>query len=144
LVTPSCDIEWDKAERVVLAACEPVDQDARIQKWRETNTGTNRRRVEDLISHKTGGQDDRYLFLPAAPTIPDLVADFQRLRSVTPEELGAMDRIASLISPFPEAMVSRFIRYFGRVGTEDLDVETIMNRLREAGSPEAPDEEASS
>jgi CheY-like chemotaxis protein len=144
LVTPSCDIEWDKAERVVLAACEPVDQDVRIQKWRETNSNNDRRRVEDLVGHKTGGQDDRYLFLPAAPTIPDLVADFQRLRSVTPDELGAMDRIASLVSPFPEAMVSRFIRYFGRVGTEDLDVETIMHRLKEVGSPEAPEEQASS
>lgn len=138
VVTPSCDIEWEKAERVVLAACDSIDHDGRIQRWRETDNANNRQRVKDLIGHKTGGQDDRYLFLPAAPTIPDLVADFQRLRTVTPEELDVMDRVASLVSPFAEAMVSRFTRYFGRVGTDDLDVDTIMNRLRGGAPMEQP------
>ena len=70
------------------------------------------------------------LFLPAAPTIPDFLADFQRLRSASRAELDGMQRIASLVSPFAEAMVSRFIRYFGRVGTDDLDVDGIMADLK--------------
>ncbi len=128
----------------MLAACEPIAQDARIRAWRESESGTNRRRVRDLVGHKTGGQDDRNLFLPAALTIPDLVADFQRLRSVTPDELGTMERVASLVSPFAEAMVSRFTRYFGRVGTDDLDVEAIMERLKDAPSHGEAEAEASS
>jgi CheY-like chemotaxis protein len=130
VVTPSCDLEHDKAEFVVLASCLPVALDSRIRNWRENDNGTNRRKVRDLISQKTGGQDDRTLYLPAAPGVPDLMADFQQLRSVTIEELEGMKRIASLDSPFAEAAVARFTRYFGRVGTEDLDVETIMTRLR--------------
>jgi CheY-like chemotaxis protein len=131
-VTPSCDLEWAKAEWVVLARCEHLEQDTRIQGWLQEDSGDRRRKVENLIKNSVGGQSDRHLFLPAAPTIPDLVVDFQRLHSVTRDELDAMRRIASLVSPFAEAMVSRFTRYFGRVGTDDLDVQAIMTRLREA------------
>jgi CheY-like chemotaxis protein len=130
VVTPSCDLERNKVEHVVLAACTPLDQDDRVRAWRENDSGGNRSKVRDLVSHKTGGQDDRNLFLPAAPTLPDLVVDFQRVRSVPRGQLDDMDRVASLASPFAEAAVNRFTRYFGRVGTDDLDVNAIMTRLK--------------
>jgi hypothetical protein len=130
VVTPSCDLERNKAERVILAACTSLDQDDRVRAWRDNDSGENRRKVKELLSHKTGGQDDRNLFLPSAPTLPDLVADFQRLRSVARDQLDSMERVASLASPFAEAAVNRFTRYFGRVGTDDLDVSAIMTRLK--------------
>jgi hypothetical protein len=131
VVTPSCDLEHGKAEWVVLAACTPVGEDSRLQKWWDAESAGNTDKLRGLLDHKTGGQDDRHLYLPQAPRIPDLVADFQRLRSVTRTELDAMERVASLVSPFAEAAVSRFTRYFGRVGTDDLDVDAVMVRLRE-------------
>jgi hypothetical protein len=142
VVTPSCDLEHDKAEFVVLASCVPVALDSRIQNWRANDNGSNRSKVRALISQKTGGQDDRTFYLPAAPTVPDLVADFQQLRSVTREELEGMKRIASLDSPFAESVMARFTRYFGRVGTEDLDVETIMRRLARSPPPDGEDASA--
>lgn len=129
VVTPSCDLEHSKAEWVVLAACAPLAEDQRLQKWWESESQGNKDKLRKLLGHDTGGQADRHLFLPKAPTIPDLVADFQRLRSVTRAELEGMERVASLVSPFAEAAVSRFTRYFGRVGTDDLDVDAIMVRL---------------
>ncbi len=137
VVTPSCDLEHGKAESVVLAACDLMQRDARVQAWHgDLESGNRRRKVSDLVEQKTGGQNDRHLFLPSAPTIPDLLADFQRLRSVTPAELETMHRVASLVSPFAEAMVSRFTRYFGRVGTDDLDADAIMERLKHPASPQ--------
>jgi CheY-like chemotaxis protein len=135
VVTPSCDLEHSKAEWVVLAKCAPVDQDPRLQKWWGSESAGNTSKLRDLLDHKTGGQEDRHLFLPQALTIPDLVVDFQQLRSVLGTELDAMERVASLVSPFAEAAVSRFTRYFGRVGTDDLDVDAIMTRLKEAQPP---------
>jgi hypothetical protein len=137
VVTPSCDLEHDKADLVILAACRPVDDDERIQAWRERDSNATRNQVRALVGHKTGGKDDRYLFLPAAPTIPDLVVDFQRLEARPRSELDAMVRTASLVSPFAEAVVARFVRYFGRVGTDDLDVDAIMDRLK-SEAPESP------
>lgn len=142
VVTPSCDIEHDKADYVMLARCEPTADDSRLQAWLESDSAASKRKVRDLVNHKTGGQDDRHLFLPAAPTIPNLVADFQRVRSVTRAELDAMERVASLASPFAESTVSRFVRYFGRVGTDDLDVDAIMEGLRTAAPVQQNDRTA--
>lgn len=132
LMTPSCDLQWDKAQYVVLAACHSIDDDVRVTSWRAKDDRTTRPKVRDLVSHKTGGQDDRTFFLPSAPTIPDLVVDFQQLRSIPRADLDALERLASLVSPFTEAVVNRFGRYFGRVGTDDLDVAGIMDRLQDS------------
>jgi CheY-like chemotaxis protein len=128
-MTPACDLEHDKAEYVVLARAGSVDSDSRIAAWRERDNAKNKLKVRELVSHKTGGQDDRWLFLPAAPTLPNLVVDLQQICNVERENLDTMVRVGSLVSPFAEAMVSRFTRYFGRVGTDDLDVVALMRGL---------------
>ncbi len=130
VITPSCDLEHNKAEGVILAPCLPLAEHPDVLALKERDNGENRSRVKALLGHATDGQRDRYLFLPAAPSIPNLVADFQMLQSVSREQLDAMSRVASLVSPFAEAAVGRFVRYFGRVGTDDLDAEGMMQALR--------------
>ena len=44
--------------------------------------------------------------------------------------MGGLERLASLDSPFAEALLARFSRYFGRLGTPDLDVAVLLQRLR--------------
>ena len=44
--------------------------------------------------------------------------------------MGGLERLASLDSPFAEALLVRFTRYFGRLGTPDLDVAVLSQRLR--------------
>lgn len=144
-VTPSCDfVHGKKVEFVVLARCRPAVDEPRVRAWRtsldetgEENAG-KLNKVRELVKHNTGGQHDRWLFLPAAPTIPDLVVDFQQLRSIGRRELDAMVRVASLSSPFAESAINRFTRYFGRIGTDDLDHDAIIGRLRHLQLP-APD-----
>jgi CheY-like chemotaxis protein len=132
VLTPSCDLERPEknAANVLLAACQHAADDPRIHGWIANESEATKRKVRELVSHKTGGQDDRWLYLPAAPTIPDLVVDFQRLRSVAHAEFSAMRRVGSLASPFAESAINRFGRYYGRVGTDDLDVDALMTRLR--------------
>jgi CheY-like chemotaxis protein len=144
MVTPSCDLEHGKAEGIVLAACRPLAGHPDVVAFRERENGSNRGKVRELLGHATSGQRDRYLFLPRAPAIPDLVADFQHLRSVSRPELDAMKRVASLASPFAEAAVSRFTRYFGRVGTGDLDVPFLLQALENPQPASAPAEAAPS
>lgn len=135
LLTPSCDLEHpDKLERVLMAECLLAGADQRVLDWIAEDSGGKKAKVRDLVSHKTGGQDDRWLYLPAAPTIPHLVVDLQRLRSSTVEEFNALERVGSLTSPFAEAAVNRFGRYYGRIGTEDLDVAALMAQLKTGGS----------
>ena len=41
-----------------------------------------------------------------------------------------LERLASLDSPFAEGLLARFTRYFGRLGTPDLDVTVLLQRLQ--------------
>jgi CheY-like chemotaxis protein len=132
VLTPSCDLEHPEKglDRVFLARCILATEDRRVARWLETDSNSSREKVEELVSHKTGNQHDRWLFLPSAPTLPDLVVDFQALHSVELTEFENMIRVGSLASPFAEAALNRFGRYIGRVGTDDLDVEALMARLK--------------
>jgi CheY-like chemotaxis protein len=139
LLTPSCDVQWSKADRVLLAGCQPLDARGELEAW--TDRGKKApSRLRDLLGHKTGGQDDRALYLPAAIDVPDLVADLQDLVTIPCAALGDMKRVASLDSPFAEAAVNRFGRYFGRVGTPDLDTDVVLDRLKGSAPPTGGDQ----
>ena len=59
----------------------------------------------------------------------DLKVDFQELVTITPEAFEQLKVIASLDSPFAEALLARFSRYVGRLGTPDIDRTLVLSRL---------------
>lgn len=130
LLTPSCDLLQCKAEFVLLARCQLLSDQPEYIAF---NEGTSKAKVEKLSglisNNRKGGQPDRYFFLPSAFDLPDLLVDLQQLKTMTPENLALSFKIASLDSPYVESLVARFTRYFGRVGTPDLDVSLILQRF---------------
>lgn len=134
VVTPSCDLLQGKADRVVLAACHLLANQKELLDWRSEESNTRKDRLIALLKdNRQSSQRDRYLYLPGALSLPDLIVDFQDLMPLEREELGSLQlqRCATLDSPFAEALTSQFSRLFGRIGTPDLDVEAILVRLRE-------------
>jgi len=131
LLTPSCDIVQGKVEKALLALCEPLEKFPEYKKWRGTTpSNTKRNELKGLLTNnRQDGQSERYHCLPAALLIPGLVVDFQQLSTLSREQLDTLERIASLDSPFAEALVSRFTRYFGRLGTPDLDTDYVLSQL---------------
>ncbi len=133
VLTPSCDIINEKAEHILLAAADPLEGHRTMVAWcsaaEKGATKTARHKVEDVVRQKTGGQLDRWLFLPAAINVPDLVVDMQRLVSASQNEAEALEHVASLDSPFAEEAVNRFGRYYGRIGTPNFDSAPILERL---------------
>jgi len=135
LLTPSCDIAHDKAEKALLALCQPLEEFDEYQNWSgrlSESSNKKKRALEGLLTDNrrvSGGQPERYHCLPAALLVPGLVVDFQQLVTLPRRELDTLERIASLDSPFAEALVSRFIRYFGRLGTPDLDTDYVLSQL---------------
>jgi CheY-like chemotaxis protein len=135
VLTPTCDLYQKKAECVLLAECAPADDHQDVKAWQQSQESQSKRsKLGDLLTQKTGGQDDRDLYLPGVLALPDLVADLQRTVSIPRDDLAEMRQVASLDSPFAEALVSRFIRYFGRVGTPDLDADFLIQRFRTGGA----------
>jgi len=136
LLNPSCDMVEGriKTERIVFASCDPLTELDEYKKWTKGLPDPSNNAEKELRSLMTNnrqiGQPVRYHFLPAALDIPDLMIDFQNLKPLTFDKLGELDRKASLDSPFAEEVSSRFIRYMGRIGSPDLDVDAAIRRLR--------------
>lgn len=142
VLTPSCDMTPHdgkvKAERVLLAKCLLLIEQEEYQTWVAKNhSKKSRTPLEDLLGNnrKHGRQPDRYHFLPGVMSLPGLVVDFQAVKMVTYEQLSdpkTLKRIASLDSPFAECLLVRFTRYYGRIGTPDLDLNIVLDKLKAA------------
>ena len=126
ILTPSCDFAQAKANHVTLAKCERLVDRQEFKNWSQKKDEPSTRRLEQLIEDARG---DRFKFLPRAFFIPDLVVDFQQLRSLGIEFLKNFKQVATLDSPFAASVVARFLRYFNRLGTPDLDKTVVINRL---------------
>jgi hypothetical protein len=134
LLTPSCDLYTDrarsmKAEQILLARCKLLSELEEYQQW-ENSQSPRSSRVKNALLSKIEIKSERYYFLPKAITIPNLVIDFQQLVTMTVEQFSNLKRIASLDSPFAEAVQARFSRYFGRLGTPDLDINKVFPGLK--------------
>lgn len=136
LLTPSCDlvIGREKAEWVLLARCVSLTEQAEYQGWKDAPSANKQQELKSLLgNNRKYGQPERFYFLPGALVLPDLVIDLQQLMVVPRQQLSTLTRLASLDSPFAEALLTRFTRYFGRLGTPDLDLDTIISRLKLGG-----------
>ena len=125
LLSPSCDIARDKADWMLFTRCSVLSGE------------------EEYAKNKSKWkQSDRYQFFPRAIEIPNMIADFQQLVAIKEEKLSQLiteekiQRIASLDSPYCEALTAQFARYFGRVGTPDVNEEVIIENLRSQSSKE--------
>jgi CheY-like chemotaxis protein len=142
-LTPSCDLVprkikgsnemKPKAEYLLLARCFLLEKQEEYKNWRNDQSNSNKRRaLESLMrNRREKSQPERFYFLPGVLNLPDLVVDFQRLISMQYEDAcdGRIHRSASLDSPFSESLLAQFSKFFGRLGTPDLDIEAVIGRF---------------
>jgi CheY-like chemotaxis protein len=133
LLTPSCDMVTSrkvKAESCLIALCDRLDQQNEYMEWFHRGSDTKKEDLRYLMTNRRKHtQAERYFFLPAALDLPDLIVDFQHIMTVDDIDTKSEERIASLDSPFAEALVARFARYYGRLGTPDLDTDRVFDHL---------------
>jgi CheY-like chemotaxis protein len=132
VLTPSCDFEQkDRLHNVLLAQCVPLTDQPEFKNWKQEASDKNIGSLKALIGdNRQKSQADRFKFLPGTFFLPDSVVDFQRLKTVTPEQLDALEVVTSLDSPFAESVLAKFSRYFGRLGTPDIDKSVVLDRLK--------------
>lgn len=141
VLNPACDFVQCKAEQALLAACDEISttteymEIAALKKDKKPISKEKANSLNKLISDNRQGknvQAERYKFLPKTPFLPDLVIDYQHLSQLSVQEINEKNgfkRVASLDTPFAEAVQSRFIRYYGRVGTPDLEFVALATRM---------------
>jgi hypothetical protein len=124
----------EKAELVLLARCLPLTEQVEYQQWQDAlpePSGTINGRLQALLrNNRRDSQSERFFFLPGALSLPDLLVDLQQLETLQRDHMGGLERLASLDSPFAEVLLARFTWYFGRLGTPDLDIAVLLQRLR--------------
>lgn len=135
---PSCDLvstggRKPKAEKVLCAKGGPLKACPEYVAWAKDKTSNSaKKKLGQLLKNNReaeGITKERYHYLPAVVDMPDLVIDFQVLSQIPLAELRGMIHIATLASPFAESMVARFSSYLLRLGTPDLDLAHILERL---------------
>ncbi|KWR89177.1 response regulator [Cupriavidus sp. IDO] len=141
VLTPACDCAQGKVEKALLAECSPIERQPEYvaiaeDKMNKADISKSKRSeltslIRDRRSRK-GFQPERYKFLPKTMFLPDLVVDLQQLCQITFSDLqdpSKFRRIATLDSPFAEALQNRFTQYYGRVGTPDLHADMLYERI---------------
>lgn len=143
VLTPACDFVPTRirADFVVLAECFPLQETKEYKAWDESRpvgeeapskpANTAKKLLGNLMGNRRADRpQDRDFYLPAAWEVPDLLVDFQHIVSLPWDQLlSEYTRVATLDSPYVEALVETFGRYLGRHGTPDLDIEIALDHL---------------
>lgn len=142
ILTPSCDFVdrgggKRKVGEVLLAKTQLLSDTAEYKSYcnkkKEDGKDKSAKEMEGdknkLIKVITSGKSDRYFFLPSTPFMENRVIDFQVKEMVKYENLGVYSRLAKLDSPFAQAMVASFIRYYNRIGYPDIDSDLIISAM---------------
>jgi len=151
LLTPSCDMvphkagKPPKAEWVVFVRCLLLKEQREFIAWYDElqKTGEhNNNKYADLDpllkNNRKNGQSDRFVFLPGVLDIPDLIMDFQQVKIGKLDLLdnAAFKKRASIEPPYSDSILSKFARYFGRVGTPDLNCACVISKYEVEKKPE--------
>jgi CheY-like chemotaxis protein len=135
VLTPACDLYEDpqaanggvgrraKAQFVRVAKTHVLHTSPPVVEWQEN--GGSKQRVNDLFRT----DNNRYRVLPKYLDIPDLLVDFEEVRSEPLDTVKDWERVATLDSPFAEAMLTGHSRAVGRIGTPDINFELLKEEL---------------
>lgn len=141
VLSPSCDCVNGKVEDVLVADCQHAASMTEYTSARqeqkdgsEVSKGKKNELMAMIRDRRAGKgvQPERYKFLPGTSFMPDLLVDLQQLSRVRFEDLmdaGKYSRVATIDSPFSQALQNRFTQYYGRVGTPDLDADLVLERM---------------
>ncbi|MFI0540464.1 hypothetical protein ACH3VS_16465 [Streptomyces sp. WSLK1-3] len=145
VLTPACDLYEDhpdsnvakprtaKAHYVRLARADRVftedekrSESPAISAWHASSKGSKDKAQAQRAFRV---DDNRYRALPRYLDIPHLVIDFENVKSEELDEVRAWKRVATLDSPFAEAMLIAYSRSVGRIGTPDVSFDDVQVQL---------------
>lgn len=136
VITPSCDIFQKKTDFIHLAACIPLSYYKEYENYMTENKKDpkDEKKLQDsknsLARVIRSGKRDCYYFLPSTHFIQNSVIDFQQISTVPLKDIPTYTRVTKLDTPFAQSMIGFFIRYYTRIGTDDLDSDYIINNLK--------------
>ena len=135
VATPSCDFAQKKVEQVLMVGATPLATFPEFAKWHESRWTPDDKKpngkgaYEDLVKLLTNRAGDRLRFLPGTFFVPPLVVDMQSLNQIPIAEFTQGVPVCTLDSPYRENLLLHLSKYYGRLGSPDLEVDKIFSRL---------------
>src|SRR6185437_10527185 len=128
---PTCDMvstggRVPKTEDILCARAQPLGGSPEAQAYAVEQSKSRYKQLVALMTNNRGTSPDRYHFLPRFLDIPSLIIDFQALEHLRLADVRAYPSLGVLVSPFAEHLSARFYRYRGRIGTPDLDCDSLV------------------
>lgn len=150
VISPTCDLEHNKADFVKFISAVPFEPVARkilldhagIDELDfESREAISRKKYESAVRvldrSIKGDLLPRFYLLPRySHSLPDSYLDFQRVFVLPVEEVlhsHMGNRITRIASPWREQIAERYAGYSGRVGTPDYTQSDLRRLLSEAG-----------
>ena len=136
VLTPSCDLiprgsRPPRADYVILARCVALEEFTEFTDWGEGEPpGPLIALLRTPDGRPPGKQEGRFYFLPGVLGIPDMLIDFQQVRTVEFANLPNCEKVATLDSPFAESASSSYLQLLGRLGTPNLDIDRVVAQLK--------------
>lgn len=135
LLTPHCHVtiqpgkKVPRADHVLVARLRPF-KDVLEEEGPEAWKGNKSKKLDKLrrrtqLPAEIGQPRGRYCFLPGFMDIPDCYCDLMGLTSVPIGDMAKYERLATLVSPFAEAVQSCLTRFYGAVGVPSIQQESI-------------------
>ncbi|WP_448135159.1 hypothetical protein [Stenotrophomonas rhizophila] len=126
VVTPACDFAQKKASNVLMVRAINLEDHELYRSWIVEKSKANTDAVKAVINNRKG---DRYKFLPGTFYLPDLIVDFQEMRTVVSYQFPKETVVCRIDSPFREEIMNAFSKYYGRVGVPEVDVSSATARI---------------
>ncbi len=134
VLTPACDLYEDppsaarprtaKAEYVRVARADIAEESPVVAAFLQGQADRNKL---DAVFRT---DSNRFMYLPHYLTVPDLLVDFENVKSIPLGEARAWQRVATLDSPYAEAALAAHSRAVGRIGTPDISADRVKAELR--------------
>jgi CheY-like chemotaxis protein len=131
ILTPHCYLTTQpgktvpRAEHVVTVRTVPADE--LISKYPFKGDKDDRLRRCINSPAEIGEPKGRYWFLPEFLDIPNLFCDFLQLDSIPLDQIKTHERIATLASPFAEALQACYLKFYTAVGLPSLQPDAFAS-----------------
>ncbi len=140
VMNPSCDLYQKNNDYVVISKCIPLSENKEYKVFIEKRNKDSKINLGRFISSR--GRD-RYYFLPKNEFIgiPDCYLDFEQVYNIKKINIGKYKKVAHLDPMFATDILTRFARFYNRIGSSDIDDEYVIKYI-EQQLPKKEDEKS--
>ncbi len=128
LLTPNCDLvrggRRNATNSVLIAKCIKLIDTDKYKDYIQDNSDKNKDKLKKFL---TANNNTRYFYMPKTIFIDDLIIDLTLIENIEYDSLtNDFERVARLADPYSQAVSTQFARHYNRVGTDDLDIDKII------------------